>query len=295
MLRHSSVCHPESVDTPAAGRRAAGEGSLWFSMRVLAAVTIVTAISASSAHATVDARIALRRVADERPSSSFLMPATPARADMSLQRPGGRDVDEFEADDRDKVNVTRAVALSLILPGAGQWYAGAKGRAAVFLAGEAATWTLYAYFRTVSGLKEDDYRLFARLHAGVDPSGKGDDFYRTITFYESRDQYNEAGRLLSSTRPYYPDEPYWDWQWDSEVSRGRYRTLRNQSSEATNRAKFSLGAAIVERLAAAVDAWRTAKSINRRARMEASLWKVRVYGRLSFENPRFLVMLSRQF
>jgi len=201
---------------------------------------------------------------------------------------------EFRTEDKDQVNVTRAVGYSLLLPGAGQWYAGAKGRAGVFFIGEALSWTLFGYFRTVSGIKEDNYRSYARLHAGIDPTGKDDSFYRLITFYDSRDEYNENGRLVSPGRPYYPDSPVWDWQWDSPAAMHRYRTLRNQSNEADNRAKFALGAAVLNRLIAAADAWRTARSINRRARMEASHWKVRLKGHPSFDHPAFGIVFSRQ-
>ncbi|MEW5700832.1 MAG: hypothetical protein AB1792_01195 [Candidatus Zixiibacteriota bacterium] len=213
----------------------------------------------------------------------------------ALARPRTERDSEFGTEDRDKVNVTRAVAYSLILPGAGQWYAGAKGRAGVFLVGEAATWTLFGYFRTVSSIKEDSYQSYARVHAGIDPAGKSVDFYRLITFYESRDEYNEYGRLLAPGRPYYPDSPVWDWQWDSQAAMRRYRTLRNQKSEADNRARFTLGAAVVDRLIAAIDAWRTARSANRRARMETSQWKVHLKGVPSLDHPAFGLVLSRQF
>lgn len=203
--------------------------------------------------------------------------------------------DDFGGEDKDRVNVTRATLYSFVLPGAGQWYAGRKGRAGAFLATEGIAWAAFGYFKTVSAVKRKDYQAYARANAGIDPEGKGDEFYRLISFYDNRDEYNTAGRIISPSRPYYPDVPYWDWQWRSDAAREEYRSLRNQSNEANNRAKFSLGALLVNRLIAAADAWRTAKSANREARMEATEWKLRMNGTPLGDNPRLKLTLSRSF
>lgn len=202
--------------------------------------------------------------------------------------------DEFEENEGDKVNVTRAVGLSFLLPGAGQWAMGSRGRAGVFFGTEVAAWTAFGYFKTVQHQKEDDFELYARTHAGIDPTGKNDEFYRTLTFYMSRDQFNDEGRLIDPDRPYYPDEPKWDWQWETESARAHYRDMRNQSNEAESRAKLSLGAALLNRVVAAADAWRTARAINREARMENASWKVRLKGKPSRSNPGFMVYFSKK-
>jgi hypothetical protein len=203
--------------------------------------------------------------------------------------------DEFgDEEDRDKVNVTRAVGLSILLPGAGHWAMGSRGRAGVFFGTEVVAWTAFGYFKTVQHQKEDDFELYARTHAGIEPTGKNDEFYRTLTFYMSREQYNDEGRLIDPSRPYYPDDPLWDWQWESDAAMARYRNIRNQSNEAENRAKLSLGAAVLNRLVAAADAWRTARAINRDARMETASWKVRLKGKPSRSNPGFMVYLTKK-
>ena len=171
---------------------------------------------------------------------------------------------------------------------------GSRGRAGVFFGAEAIAWSTFAYFKTVQHQKEDDFELYARTYAGIDPTGKDDEFYRTLTFYMSRQQFNDEGRLIDPDRPYYPDEPKWNWQWESEVAMARYRNIRNQSNEAESRSKLSLGAVLLNRLVAAADAWRTARSINREARMENASWKVRVKGKPSMSNPGFMVMFSKK-
>lgn len=203
--------------------------------------------------------------------------------------------DEFAAEDKDRVSVSRAALLSLALPGAGQWYAGARGRAAVFLSAEGLCWAAVGFFETVGQAKKNDFRVYASVHAGIDPAGKGDDFYRTITFYNSREEYNTLGRAYDPRKPYYNDVPDWRWQWDSEASRFAYRVIRNQSNEAFNRVKFSVGALVLNRVISAIDAIRTARGVNRRARMETGDWKIHIKGNPLESNPRFAVMFSREF
>jgi len=209
--------------------------------------------------------------------------------------PVGKGFEEFAGEDKDRVIVSRAALLSLVLPGAGQWYAGARGRAAGFLTAEGLLWAAFGFFETVGEVKKTDYRVYARVHAGIDPAGKGDDFYRTITFYDSREEYNDLARVFDPRRPYYDDVPYWCWQWDSYTARSTYRNLRNQSSEAFSRGKFTLGALVLNRLVAALDAIRTAKAVNRRARMETANWRIHIRGNPAAVNPRFAVTFSRQF
>ncbi len=203
-------------------------------------------------------------------------------------------IDEFAEEDKDKVSVTRATLLSLVLPGAGQWYAGERRRAAGFLAADGLIWAAFGYFETVGAAKRNDYKVYARVHAGIDPSGKDEAFYKTITFYDSRAEYNNIARVFDPRRPYYGDTTVWDWQWDSDASRGHYRTILNQSNEAFNRGKFSIAALALNRLVAALDAMRVARSVNRRARMESG-WRIKLDGNPVAADPAFAVTLSRHF
>ena len=202
------------------------------------------------------------------------------------------DFDDFDDTDRDVVSVRRAVAYSLLLPGAGQWYTGERRRGGLFLAADAIAWGTWGYLRTVGGIKKDDHRDYAAAHADIDPEGKDDSFYRMITFYESRDRYNENRDGLSQP---VPNTAEWNWQWDSPASQQRYRDMRNQSNEAYNRAKFALGAVVLTRIVAAIDAWRVARAVNRAARMEMARWKIRLKGKPSLEHPSVMVILSRRF
>lgn len=198
-------------------------------------------------------------------------------------------------DEEDKVDVTKAALLSFVLPGAGQWYAGEKNRAGAFLAGEGIMWAAFAYFKTVQSVKQSDYEAYALANAGINPDGKNDDFYRILSFYLSREEYNSAGRIIDPSRPYYPDTEYWDWRWRSEQDLEAYRNLRNQQAEARNRSRFAIGALVANRILSTFDAWRTAKSINRKARMELSSWKFGVKGKPFGDDPKVVLTVGRKF
>jgi hypothetical protein len=58
----------------------------------------------------------------------------------------------------------RAMLLSAVIPGMGQFYAGSKLRGAVFLTLEAAGWTAFAVYQTKGKDKENEYQDFADVH-----------------------------------------------------------------------------------------------------------------------------------
>jgi hypothetical protein len=61
-------------------------------------------------------------------------------------------------------NPGKALLLSAIVPGAGQYYVGAKIRAAVYLGVEVLAWTGVIYYYNKGKSKEDDFMNFADAH-----------------------------------------------------------------------------------------------------------------------------------
>ncbi len=159
---------------------------------------------------------------------------------------------------------SKAIALSLLFPGAGHFYIGEKSRGEVFMGAEAAAWLGAAAFYIYGKWKEDDYHNYATVHAGIDPSGKSDDFYRTLTFYDSREEFDGRGLVDFPDRMYYPDTPEYDWQWDSETNRDAYRNIRNSSKASIRNATFMIGAAVANRILASIDTFRLLRKVNRK-------------------------------
>jgi hypothetical protein len=185
-----------------------------------------------------------------------------------------RGVDEFSDDTfsdndvlsdnqgRHRYSVFSAVALSALLPGAGHWYLGNKRGARFFLGAEAGIWTAFAALKVNAGWKQDDVERFATRHAGVNGLNRDEQFYRQLTFYSSREEYNSLGRAFDSDLPFIADTPDNDWNWDSQESRAEFRQLFNNQNSADRNADFMFIAAIVNRLTSAVLAWRATQKLN---------------------------------
>jgi TM2 domain-containing membrane protein YozV len=174
-----------------------------------------------------------------------------------------------------KKSPSTAFLLSLALPGTGQLYSGDKTKAKVFLGAEVVWWGSFWLFRTLGDWKKDDYKNFAATHAGVNPNGKPDDFYSNLSFYDSRDEYNQFTRLFNGpSQPVYPEDEYWNWEWENTSSRLQYRDLRNQSKTYYRRALYSVGAAILSRIVSGLDAAKTAKKYNQKKALEQAGWEI---------------------
>ena len=156
---------------------------------------------------------------------------------------------------------TKAVLLSLILPGAGHYYIGETGRAEAFMGAEAVAWAGVFAFRTYGQWKEDDYIRYAEEHAGIDPTGKDDNFFKNLTFYGNRHEYNTSGRIIEPSAPYYPNTASYYWQWDSRDARAAYRAMRNSSKSAFRKTTFMIGVAVFNRIFSSIDAFRMAKKV----------------------------------
>ena len=161
-----------------------------------------------------------------------------------------------------KKSVPKAFLLSLLLPGAGQFYAQAPGRGLLFAGTETAIVSTYAGFRLYSGWKEEDYQIYAAAHAGVDPAGKSVDYYEDISLYMSMEEYNRQQLLdYRETAELYSGSDFWEW--DEDRSRREFDSLLRASSNARDKAVILTGLGLLNHLLSAVDAARTARSYNR--------------------------------
>ena len=163
-------------------------------------------------------------------------------------------------------SILKAGALSLLLPGAGEYYLGRKSRAAFFFGTEAVIWGGYFAFRAWGNWRKDDYMSFAAEHAGANVNGKDDEFFERMQFYDSRDWYNEIeGERYGGAYPY---TDFYYWQWDNTKSHLEYRKIRNSSETAFRNATFVIGIAALHRIVSFVDAVRLGKRMNKTGDLE---------------------------
>jgi hypothetical protein len=164
----------------------------------------------------------------------------------------------------------KALLLSLLLPGAGEWSLGARGRATGFFISEGLIWTHYAWFQVAGHLRRNDYIEQAQLNAGVGVGSAADDYWKLVGKYATSsgsgpDAYEEE--LRREARDQFPNDPAaqdaWvagqlptgdrAWSWSSPELQQSYRDTRIRSNHAFDRAKYSFAAAILNRIVSVID------------------------------------------
>ena len=168
-----------------------------------------------------------------------------------------------------------ALGLSVLLPGAGQYYTESKTKMIIFGSAEAFVWSGFLGLRMAGSWKKEDYRAWAATHAGADINGKPDIFYDKMTFYDNLDEYNQLARVMDGPEAHlFPSTPAYYWNWDSAESQTHYRALRNQSKNLYRRSLLFVGAAVINRILSGIDAYRSAASYDRHNEFSDAKWKL---------------------
>lgn len=171
-----------------------------------------------------------------------------------------------------KKSIKRAMLFSLILPGAGEYYLGYKNTAYAFWGVEAATWSVYAGYKSIAGWRRDDLNAFTRKHAGIDVSGRDDDFLQILKRYPRSENlpnlsgsYNEGVRR--DARILYPNDPSQQEQyeqenyltgddaftWDTQDNWTQYKVLLHEHRDANKKAFLATGVAMLNRIVSVID------------------------------------------
>ena len=162
-----------------------------------------------------------------------------------------RDVDTF-----------KAFLLSFAVPGLGQYYAGSTGYAKLFIASELAIWTGYYYNGMMKDARGQDYYSYAALHAGVNPSGFGTSYLNVIGAFKSSFEHNAYKQQTTANPVLYSGNQ--SWNWDSEESRLRYRSLRERELDYENNLKYCIAGVVLNHFIAGLHASKLTNSKSRR-------------------------------
>lgn len=174
------------------------------------------------------------------------------------------------ADSPSKKGGRKALLLSLLLPGAGELSLGERGRATGFFIAEGAIWTHFVWFQVAGHLRKDNYIEQAQRHAGVGVTSADDTYWKLLGQYQTSngtgpDAYEEA--LRREARDNFPSDPAAQdayvaerlpagdraWTWSSPDAQSSYKETRESSRRAFDRSKYSIAAAIANRLLSAID------------------------------------------
>jgi hypothetical protein len=151
-----------------------------------------------------------------------------------------------------------AAIYSLILPGMGELYADGFESGKYFLIAEGVLWLTYASFEIYGNQLRDDSRSFAQAHAGITPSGKGDQYFVDIGNFLDVLEFNEKKLRDREPEKLYNPLSNYAWQWDSDLSRSTYRDQRIASENMYNNRKFVFAAILINHVGSAINAVRAA-------------------------------------
>lgn len=120
-------------------------------------------------------------------------------------------------------------------------------------------------------MRRDTYELSARLHAGIDLSGRDEEYRRIVGGFLSSDEYNLYVVYRDAANLHYDDPAQMRayiaehelkgsdaWHWGTLGDLLRYRDQRKDSQRAQQRANTAMAVAIVNRFVSALHAARLA-------------------------------------
>ena len=173
-----------------------------------------------------------------------------------------------------------AFFLSLLVPGLGEWYAGAKWRGVGFMSAEALTWTAYISWRGKGNDIKAEFRAYADRHWQEARYRLWRDFNR-----RQDDPYHETHALPSKendTQQYYEligKYHQFVYGWDDapaprdfttdnagvqSARRQAYETRRNDSNKYLKRASLVTGLAVLNHIASAIHASAYTRTLQKR-------------------------------
>ena len=148
---------------------------------------------------------------------------------------------------------SKNVLLSLIFPGLGEWVAGEKGRAKIFIGVELGLWASFFGSREYAKVLERDYFTYAAVHAGVDSRDKDKQYWIDIGNADDIYEFNERRIVQRNLEAVYPETGEYYWQWDSESNRIEYSELRDKQDSWKKVGTFIIGGMVLNRIVSAID------------------------------------------
>jgi hypothetical protein len=147
-----------------------------------------------------------------------------------------------------------ALLLSLVLPGAGHFYADRMDVGQYFLASEATLWLGLVGINQYGNYLKNDARTFAYVHASFTKEGKDDDFFLNISNFDNIYQYNNDKLARGEYNRLYDVNSFF-WSWDNSSNREQYNQQRKKSERVYNGRVIFAAGLIVNRLLSAISAF----------------------------------------
>ncbi len=147
-----------------------------------------------------------------------------------------------------------SAVLSLILPGAGHFYAGRMDVGKYFLTAEAGLWLGIIGVNIYGDAIKEDSRSFAAVHSGINKNGKDDEFFVNIGLFNNIYEYNNYRLSRGEFDKLYDINSHF-WNWDFNHNRELYDEQRKKSERIYNSDRIFTAGLIINRIASAVSAF----------------------------------------
>ncbi len=162
------------------------------------------------------------------------------------------------------VSPGKAGLLSLLLPGAGEYYLGHKNSFTLFLSTEIVAWSALFANRLFYDHLVREYKTYARQHAGFDPGVPRDDrFWTDIGKYDDIYAFNDQRERERNFDDLYEVNAQNYWRWDQHENRLTYDAKRLHANDVDNKRVYFQLAIVLNHLVSAINALRLARLHNR--------------------------------
>jgi hypothetical protein len=167
------------------------------------------------------------------------------------------------------VSVYKAAALSALLPGLGEAYAGHSTRAVLSGSAEAGLWISYATFKVQEDVRGDRAIEYAVSYAGATPDGD-EDYYKAVGQYmraEGPGMWNEYVRRKQRDTGEVVGVEYTGtdaWAWTATDRYVDYRQLRRDMLSAGDHASNMLALLLVNRVVSVASVVQAVRGDHRR-------------------------------
>lgn len=174
----------------------------------------------------------------------------------------------------DSINITRqkaqskksvgsALFLSLLIPGAGEYYADNTFYTKIFFGIEVVAVGSILFSDYLYRSKVKDNKIFASTHAGINRSKKSDKYWRVIGKYNDIFLYNEQRRKDRLTGDVFAENEFNNWSWDSRENRVKYDRKRIHAQVLRDSEIFIMSAILVNHIVSAINAVRLTRKYNK--------------------------------
>ena len=157
-----------------------------------------------------------------------------------------------------------SVLLSVLLPGAGHYYAGRPDVGAYFFGAEVTMWLGLFGVNYYGNILRDDSRSFAAVHSGLDKSGKDDTYFSNVGSYMNIYSYNNEKLQRGEYDLLYDVNTHF-WNWDNTGSQEEFDIQRKRSERTYNFKTVFITGMIINRIVSGLSAMILTNRANKNA------------------------------